>query len=42
MRISIRERVNSIGGSVQVRSVPGSGTSVIIEWHAGRQQEAFA
>jgi signal transduction histidine kinase len=42
MRISIRERVNSIGGSVQVRSVPGAGTSVIIEWHAGRQQEAFA
>jgi signal transduction histidine kinase len=42
MRISIRERVNSIGGSVQVRSVPGAGTSVIIEWHAGRQHEVFA
>ncbi|MCS5721985.1 hypothetical protein N1028_06630 [Herbiconiux sp. CPCC 203407] len=42
MRISIRERVNSIGGSVQVRSVPEAGTSVIIEWHAGRQHEVFA
>jgi signal transduction histidine kinase len=42
MRISIRERVNSVGGSVQVRSVPGAGTSVIIEWNAIRQDEAFA
>lgn len=42
MRISIRERVNSIGGSVQVRSVQGAGTSVIIEWQAGRRNEAFA
>ncbi|MFB2581095.1 sensor histidine kinase [Herbiconiux sp. P15] len=42
VRISIRERIDSVGGSVQVRSVPGAGTSVIIEWRADRRGEAFA
>jgi signal transduction histidine kinase len=33
LRISIRERVHSVGGSVQTRSVPGAGTSIILEWN---------
>jgi signal transduction histidine kinase len=32
LRISIRERVVSAGGSVRVRSAPGQGTSILIEW----------
>jgi len=32
LRISIQERVATAGGSVQVRSAPGRGTSILIEW----------
>ena len=32
LRISIRERVATAGGAVQVRSGPGRGTSILIEW----------
>ena len=32
LRISIRERVATAGGAVQVRSAPGRGTSILIEW----------
>ncbi|MCU1447552.1 MAG: two-component system sensor protein [Cryobacterium sp.] len=32
LRISIQERVATAGGSVQVRSAPGQGTSILIEW----------
>ncbi|RFA22613.1 sensor histidine kinase [Subtercola boreus] len=32
LRVSIRERVESVGGRVRVQSVPGGGTSVILEW----------
>jgi signal transduction histidine kinase len=32
LRISIQERVTSAGGSVQVCSAPGQGTSILIEW----------
>jgi signal transduction histidine kinase len=32
LRISIQERVTSAGGSVQVLSAPGQGTSILIEW----------
>jgi signal transduction histidine kinase len=32
LRISIQERVTSAGGSVTVRTSPGHGTSVRIEW----------
>ena len=32
LRISIQERVATAGGAVQVRSAPGRGTSILIEW----------
>jgi signal transduction histidine kinase len=32
LRISIQERVATAGGSVRVRSAPGQGTSILIEW----------
>jgi signal transduction histidine kinase len=32
LRVSIRERVASVGGWADVRSVPGAGTSVVIVW----------
>jgi signal transduction histidine kinase len=32
LRISIQERVVTAGGAVQVRSAPGQGTSILIEW----------
>jgi signal transduction histidine kinase len=32
LRVSIRERVATVGGTVQVRSVPGGGTSVALVW----------
>jgi signal transduction histidine kinase len=32
LRVSIRERMEAVGGSVRVLSVPGGGTSVVIEW----------
>jgi signal transduction histidine kinase len=35
VRISIRERVASVGGEAVVRSVVGAGTSVIITWPGG-------
>ncbi|WP_368498885.1 sensor histidine kinase [Herbiconiux sp. A18JL235] len=38
LRISIRERVESIAGSATVRSVRGEGTSVVIDWPAERAQ----
>ncbi|MCS5734854.1 sensor histidine kinase [Herbiconiux daphne] len=34
VRISIRERVASVGGEADLRSVPGSGTSVVLSWPA--------
>ncbi len=41
LRISIRERVDSVGGVVQIRSAPGAGTSVIIEWSPGEGAGGF-
>ena len=35
LRISIRERVATAGGVVQVQSGPGRGTSILIEWPLG-------
>jgi signal transduction histidine kinase len=32
LRVSIRERVAQVGGTVQVQSVPGGGTSIVIVW----------
>lgn len=32
LRVSIRERVATVGGAVQVRSIPGGGASVVIVW----------
>ncbi|QWT25010.1 hypothetical protein KPL76_06585 [Subtercola sp. PAMC28395] len=32
LRVSIRERVEAVGGSVSIESAPGRGASVIIEW----------
>lgn len=32
LRVSIRERVATVGGIVQVRSVPGGGASIVIVW----------
>jgi signal transduction histidine kinase len=32
LRVSIRERVATVGGIVQVRSVPGGGASIIMVW----------
>ncbi|MFB2557275.1 sensor histidine kinase [Herbiconiux liangxiaofengii] len=37
LRISIRERVDSVGGSARVRSRPGSGTTVQLEWRPGAE-----
>ena len=35
LRISIRERIISAGGMVHVRTAPGQGTSILIEWPVG-------
>ena len=35
LRISIRERIISAGGMVHVRTGPGQGTSILIEWPVG-------
>ena len=32
LRVSIRERVEAVGGSVSIESAPGRGASVLIEW----------
>ncbi|WP_157411943.1 sensor histidine kinase [Agreia sp. Leaf283] len=32
LRVSIRERVATVGGAVQVHSVPGGGASIVIVW----------
>ncbi|TFC05483.1 ATP-binding protein [Cryobacterium adonitolivorans] len=40
LRISIRERVATAGGAVQVRSGPGRGTSILIEWPLGERGDA--
>jgi signal transduction histidine kinase len=32
LRVSIRERVATVGGVVQVKSVPGGGASIVIVW----------
>ncbi|RFA15231.1 hypothetical protein B7R21_04165 [Subtercola boreus] len=32
LRVSIRERMHAVGGRVRVVSVPGGGTSIVIEW----------
>ncbi|PPF82141.1 hypothetical protein C5B96_09260 [Subtercola sp. Z020] len=32
LRVSIRERMAAVGGTVSVLSMPGGGTSIIIEW----------
>ncbi len=39
LRISIRERAGSVGGSVDVTSAPGLGTRVQIAWPAERSDE---
>jgi signal transduction histidine kinase len=40
LRISIQERVVTAGGAVQVRSGPGRGTSILIEWPLTESQVA--
>ncbi|CAN5268848.1 hypothetical protein BH09ACT6_BH09ACT6_25270 [soil metagenome] len=35
LRVSIRERVEAVGGVVSVESTPGGGTSVVISWKPG-------
>ncbi|WP_440708481.1 sensor histidine kinase [Herbiconiux sp. YIM B11900] len=42
LRISIRERVDSVGGIAEIRSAPGAGTSVVLEWPGGDQDGRFA
>lgn len=32
LRVSIRERVATVGGAVQIQSVPGGGASIVIVW----------
>ncbi|WP_086459875.1 ATP-binding protein [Agreia sp. VKM Ac-1783] len=32
LRVSIRERVATVGGAVQIKSVPGGGASIVIVW----------
>jgi signal transduction histidine kinase len=32
LRVSIRERVATVGGAVQVHSIPGGGASIVIVW----------
>jgi signal transduction histidine kinase len=34
VRISIRERVDAVGGSTEIRSAPGAGTTIVIAWPA--------
>jgi signal transduction histidine kinase len=38
LRVSIRERVAQVGGAVQVQSVPGGGTSIVIVWPDPQRQ----
>ncbi|MCS5716234.1 histidine kinase [Herbiconiux sp. CPCC 205716] len=44
LRVSIRERVDAVGGSATVRSTPGEGTVVVLEWAPGAvpAEEALA
>ncbi|TAJ50110.1 MAG: hypothetical protein EPO52_00655 [Herbiconiux sp.] len=42
LRISIRERVDSVGGVAEITSEPGHGTSVVIEWTPGEGAGGFA
>lgn len=44
LRVSIRERVDAVGGSASVRSTPGGGTVVVLEWAPGavRAEEPLA
>lgn len=44
LRVSIRERVDAVGGSATVRSTPGAGTVVVLEWAPGAlpAEEALA
>ncbi|SDZ40891.1 sensor histidine kinase [Herbiconiux ginsengi] len=39
VRISIRERVDAVGGAADIRSVVGAGTSIVISWPAAHQGE---
>lgn len=32
VRVSIIDRVRLIGGSAEIRSTPGTGTTVVLEW----------
>jgi signal transduction histidine kinase len=34
VRISIRERVDAVGGATEIRSVPGAGTTIVMTWPA--------
>ncbi|MGB7961627.1 MAG: ATP-binding protein [Propionicimonas sp.] len=42
LQLSVHERVQSVGGEVQVRSRPGEGTVVVIEWLAPAPARASA
>jgi signal transduction histidine kinase len=36
VRVSILERMRQVGASAEIRSAPGAGTTVLLEWHPGR------
>ncbi|MCS5716650.1 hypothetical protein N1027_00695 [Herbiconiux sp. CPCC 205763] len=40
VRISIRERVDAVGGATEIRSLPGAGTTIVITWPAPNDGEA--
>jgi signal transduction histidine kinase len=42
VRISIRERVDAVGGATEIRSVPGAGTTIVMTWPAPDDGEAPA
>ncbi|TIH37788.1 sensor histidine kinase [Subtercola vilae] len=35
LRVSVRERVHMVGGVVEVLSMPGGGTSIVLSWRPG-------
>ncbi|WP_382307530.1 ATP-binding protein [Herbiconiux sp. UC225_62] len=42
VRISIRERVDAVGGTTDIRSIPGAGTTIAITWPAPSATEVGA
>ncbi|RYF19332.1 MAG: hypothetical protein EOO77_10415 [Oxalobacteraceae bacterium] len=41
VRVSILERIRHVGGTAHIRSSPGKGTMVTLEWHPDRTQVAL-